>query len=420
MNKNHDYNHNNDTKGWKVRPSLMARNTRNYIREFVETLHLQPNPEKDVIALSIGDPCVYGNLRCPQELTDAMIEIISDGSFNGYAPSTGHNEARKAVADYVSDNGVKYDLTDVLLFSGCSSAIENCITVLADGSEGHNILIPRPGFAIYRTLAEGIGVKCKYYDLLPDKNFNVDIEHMESQIDSSTAAIIINNPSNPCGSVYTEQHLRDVLEVASRYKIPVIADEIYERLVFPGRKFISMAALDTDVPLLICGGLSKRFLIPGWRLGWIVVHDPVGAFDYGIRKGLHSLSTRIIGSNTTIQGAMIKCLNNIPQSYYDGLTNLLYENSAACFDILKKVPGLKPVMPDGAMYMMVGIQKEHFLDFTTTSDFVVKLMEEESVFCLPGECFEVSFFLRVVITPPIEILQEACKRMAEFCARYYT
>lgn len=86
---------------------------------------------------------------------------------------------------------------------------------------------------------------------------------MESQIDSSTAAIIINNPSNPCGSVYTEQHLRDVLEVASRYKIPVIADEIYERLVFPGRKFISMAALDTDVPLLICGGLSKRFLIPG-------------------------------------------------------------------------------------------------------------------------------------------------------------
>lgn len=118
------------------------------------------------IIIILGDPCVYGNLRCPQELTDAMIEIISDGSFNGYAPSTGHNEARKAVADYVSDNGVKYDLTDVLLFSGCSSAIENCITVLADGSEGHNILIPRPGFAIYRTLAEGIGVKCKYYDLL--------------------------------------------------------------------------------------------------------------------------------------------------------------------------------------------------------------------------------------------------------------
>lgn len=213
-----------------------------------------------------------------------MIEVISEGSYNGYGPSSGHNDAKEALAEYMSHNGVKFEASDVLMYSGCSSALENCITVLSCAEEGHNILIPRPGFAIYRTLAESIGVKIKYYNLLvscvfcvwknfaviwiffffqPHKKFQIDLFDLEAQIDPKTAAIVVNNPSNPCGSVYTAQHLRDTLAIASKHKIPVIADEIYERLVFPGREFVSMAALDTDVPLLICGGLSKRFLIPG-------------------------------------------------------------------------------------------------------------------------------------------------------------
>lgn len=101
----------------------------------------------------------------------------------------------------------------------------------------------------------------RYYNLIPENNWEADLDHLESQIDEKTAAIVLNNPSNPCGSSFSEDHLRNILEIAYRYRIPVIADEIYENLVFPGEKFISTASLNSGVPILICGGIAKRFLV---------------------------------------------------------------------------------------------------------------------------------------------------------------
>lgn len=244
--------------------------------------------------------------------------------------------------------------------------------------------MPRPGFPIYRTLAETIGVNVKTYNLLPEKNWEADLLDLESKIDSNTAAIIINNPSNPCGSVYDEEHLRNILEIAYRYQIPVIADEIYERLVFPDKHFVSTASIESGVPILICGGLAKRFLIPGWRLGWIIVHDPIRAFDE-VRTGLNALSQRIIGSNTLVQGAIPDILLKTPQSFHDDLINTLRENAKTTYDALLNVKGLHPYMPDGTMYLMVKIELEHFPEYSTGLEFVSRMMEEESVFCLPGD-----------------------------------
>lgn len=282
----------------------------------------------------------------------------------------------------------------MILCSGCSSSLEHCIAVLADASKGQNILMPKPGFPIYRTLAETIGVDVKTYNLLPESDWIIDLNDLESKIDDNTAALIVNNPSNPCGSVYDEEHLRNVLEIAYRYKITVIADEIYERLVFPGKRFVSMASIKSDVPILICGGLAKRFLVPGWRLGWIVVHDPIGALDE-IRSGLNALSQRIIGSNTIIQGALPHILLNTPQTFHDDLINILYESAKLTYELLMNVRGLHPYMPAGTMYLMVKVELDHFPEFQTTLDFVSKLMEEESVFCLPGD---VSSFSLVFLT----------------------
>ncbi|KAG8236103.1 hypothetical protein J437_LFUL000465 [Ladona fulva] len=124
---------------------------------------------------------------------------------------------------------------------------------------------------------------------------------MEAQIDADTAAIIVNNPSNPCGSVFSQQHLLDILNIARRNFVPIIADEIYDNFVFSGQTFHSIGSLSEDVPILKCGGLTKRFLVPGWRMGWIVIHDPIGAFNQEVRKGLTCLSQRTIGSNTLVQ-----------------------------------------------------------------------------------------------------------------------
>lgn len=207
---------------------------------------------------------------------------------------------------------------------------------------------------------------------------------MESQIDSNAACIIINNPSNPCGSVYSEDHLRDLLEIAYRYQLPVIADEIYERLVFKGEKFVSLTSLNSGVPILACGGLAKRFLVPGWRVGWISVHDDTGAFD-SIRKALNCLTQRTIGCNTLIQGALPAILRNTPESFHESLRYVLQKQARIAFDGIKEAKGLTPYMPQGAMYMLVEIEMDKFPLFKDGLDFAKKMMEEESVFCLPGE-----------------------------------
>lgn len=146
-----------------------------------------------------------------------------------------------------------------------------CIALL--GSPGKNILIPRPGFPLYKTLCGGYGIDIRSYDLKPEDNWEVDLHHLQSQIDNNTVAIIYNNPSNPCGSVYSKQHIKNILKVAERNCLPIIADEIYENMVFPGHTFYPIASLTTEVPVLSCRGTTKRFLIPGMRLGWVTVHD---------------------------------------------------------------------------------------------------------------------------------------------------
>ena len=120
------------------------------------------------------------------------------------------------------------------------------------------------------TEASGDHVCCIFQ---PDRQWEIDLEHLEQQIDSNTVAIVVVNPSNPCGSVYSKQHLLDILAVAERHFLPIIGDEIYGGMVFKGQKFYSIASLSKNVPVLSCGGIGKKYLVPGWRVGWILIHD---------------------------------------------------------------------------------------------------------------------------------------------------
>lgn len=241
---------------------------------------------------------------------------------------------------------------------------------------------------------------------------------MASLIDENTVAIVVTNPSNPCGSVFGKQHILDILKIAESHFVPIIADEIYEHFVFPGNEYHSMSSLSKNVPVLSCGGLTKRFVVPGWRLGWIIVHDRHNAFDE-VRKGLGNLSSRILGSNTLVQGALPAILRNTPQKFYDELVETLQNHANIAFQLLKDIPGLKPIMPSGAMYMMIGVDLDNFPDISSELDFVQDLVREQSVFCLPGKCFNIENYMRIVLTVPREMIVEACNRIREFCEKHY-
>ncbi|KAG8198904.1 hypothetical protein JTE90_015116 [Oedothorax gibbosus] len=403
---------------WNVKPSKIAATTVNPIRSIVDNLHINPNPDKPVISLSIGDPTVFGNLQPCDEITSAVVESVHSMQHNGYAPSSGYKHSREAVAEYAFREEAPLGPEDVILTSGCSHALEMCIVGLAN--PGQNILIPRPGFSIYRTIAVSMGIETKPYDLLPNLGWQIDLAHLESQIDGDTAAIVINNPSNPCGSVFSKRHLKNIVEIANRNCVPIIADEIYEDFVFRGEEFHPIATLSTHVPILSCGGLTKKFLVPGWRMGWILIHDRQGIFGKEMRDGLQALSQRIIGSNTIIQGALPSILRDTPETFFEDNIETVQRNAHLAYSILNDVPGLRPVMPKGAMYMMVGIQKSSFHAFKHDMDFVECLMTEQSVFCLPGLCFDYPNYFRIVLTVPEGLMIEACDRIKEFCTNHYT
>ncbi|KAG1683005.1 Tyrosine aminotransferase [Nymphon striatum] len=402
-------------KSWRIKPSRMATETINPIRQIVENLIIEPNENKKMIALSIGDPTSFGNMGPSDEAVEAIVQSVRSSKFNGYTHCTGYKEAREAIANFITCPEAPVTSQDVIITSGCSHALDLCISVLA--SPGDNILVPRPGFALYKTLAHGIGVKTKHYDLLPEKGWEVDLDSLRNSIDDSTVAIVVNNPSNPCGSVFSKEHLKDILEIAKENRIPIIADEIYDDFIFPGKKFYRMATLTDEVPILCCSGLTKKFMVPGWRTGWIIVYDQMGILEEcSIRKGLVSLGQRIIGANTLVQGAIPDILKLTPQSFFDDAIAVVQRNAEVAFAMLSNINGLKPVMPSGAMYMMVGIDLKVFKYFADDMEFVERLISEQSVFCLPGKCFDIPNFVRIVLTIPEEFIREACLRIGEFCS----
>ncbi|KAG5273903.1 hypothetical protein AALO_G00156920 [Alosa alosa] len=189
--------------------------------------------------------------------------------------------------------------------------------------------------------------------------------------------------------------------------------------VFPGCSFHSLAPLSRDVPILSCGGLAKRWLVPGWRMGWILIHDRGNVFGTEIREGLIKLSQRILGACTVVQGALESILNNTPKEFYNRTISFIKSNSEICYSALSTVTGLTPVMPAGAMYLMVGIDMKHFPEFQNDVEFTERLVTEQSVFCLPATPFEYPNFFRIVVTVPEDMMVEACDRIREFCTRHY-
>nr|CAD2203444.1 unnamed protein product [Meloidogyne enterolobii] len=289
------------------------------------------------------------------------------------------------------------------------------MAIVAIADPGQDILVPKPGFPLYSTLCQPNGIESRQYRLEMDDKGLIDLVHLESLFDSQTS-IIVNNPSNPTGVVFPKEHLEQILELAQKYKVPIIADEIYGDLVYgEGARFHPMATLSPRVPIITCDGIGKRYLVPGWRLGWLIVHDRCGGVLSEIKKGIVALSQKIVGPCALIQGALPSILRDTPSEFFDNTKKLLASNAATVYEKLSRVPGLRPLKPQGAMYMMVGFDPSLFGDETK---FVRGLISEESVYCLPGSAFSLPNWFRLVLAFPNETTTEACERIAAYCTRH--
>ncbi len=404
----------------RIVASDLSQRVLNPIRQIVDGIKFPQNLDKEIIPLTLGDPTVFGNYRAPAPMIDALLENAREFQHNGYVHSAGTRAARQAIAKRYSVEGFPVTENDVVIASGCSGALEIIISGMFN--PGDNILLPKPGFSLYQTLAVAREIGVKFYDLVAANNWEADLESMEAQIDSKTRAILVNNPSNPCGSVYTEEHLRAILDVAARHHLPIIADEIYGDMTFGDNKFHPMAGLSTDVPIVAAGGLAKEFVVPGWRVGWIIVHDRHNRLE-DVRAGFFSLSQLTLGANSLVQSVIPAVLDPEPDSrasaqldeFRRRYLGELESNANFTVRALAGVPGISIVAPQGAMYGMIQIKVEEFADIKSDVEFANKLLNEQGVFLLPGQCFGIENFVRIVFAPPMQKLRAAYGRIADFC-----
>ncbi|MCD7448228.1 hypothetical protein HAX54_039989 [Datura stramonium] len=293
--------------------------------------------KREVISLGIGDPTAHSCFHTTDAAKEAVVESLLLDKFNGYSPTTGLPAARKAIANYLSRD-LPYDLSpeDVYVTAGCTQAIETAVSILAKSN--CNILLPRPGFPTYALCAAFRKVEVRYYDLVPDRNWQVNLKDIENLADQNTIAIVIINPGNPCGNVYSYEHL------------------------------------------------EERWLIPGWRLGWFVINDPNCTFkSHKIIELINKYGNICGGPATFIQAAVPKIIESTKEDFFMNTLKMLKKNSDICHERILEIPCINlPYKTQGSMFVMVKLNTTLLQDISDDVDFCYKLAKEESVILLPG------------------------------------
>ncbi|CAH9104472.1 unnamed protein product [Cuscuta epithymum] len=374
---------------------------------------------KKVIPLGLCDPTVYSCFHSPALAQQAVSETLFSGKFNGYAPTAGLPQAREAIAEYLSgDLPEEVSADDVFVSAGCTQAIEIAVSILA--FPGANILLPRPGFPVYALCAAFRHLEVRYFDLLPEKEWAVDLDAVESLADKNTIAMTIINPGNPCGNVYTYKHLKQIAETAKKLKLIVIADEVYGHLAFGGTPFVPMGVFASIAPVLTLGSLSKRWLVPGWRLGWLVINDPgcmikTPKFVGRIKKYFDICG----GAATFIQAAVPLIIQQNEEVFFKKTVAMLKLTSDMCFYKIQEIPCLTcSHKPHGSMTLMVQLNLSLLRDISDDIDFCFKLATEESVIVLPGLAVGLKNWVRISFAAEPSFLEEALERIKSFAQRH--
>ncbi|CAN6221305.1 unnamed protein product [Urochloa humidicola] len=374
---------------------------------------------RPVIPLSIGDPSSCPSFHTAPEAVEAVATALRSGELDGYPSRDTNLAACRAVAEYLScDLPYKLSPNDVLLTSGCTHAIETVMSVF--GQPGVNILLPRPGYPKHEAHAVFHQMEIRHYDLDPERGWEVDLEAVEALADENTVAIVIINPNNPCGSVYTYEHLSKIAGTANKLGMLVIVDEVYGHLVYGGTPFVPMGVFGETVPILTLGAISKRWAVPGWRFGWIAICDPKCILKE--TKVFHSLRTfRMLTADpaTFVQGAIPHIMKNTNNEFFSKIIKLLKETAEICYDEIKEIKCITcPYKPEGSFFMMVKLDISQLSDISDDVDFCRKLAKEESVMVLPGTALGMENWLRITFASEPPKLKQGLERVKSFCQRH--
>ncbi|XP_038902719.1 tyrosine aminotransferase-like [Benincasa hispida] len=414
MEMNGDHHWNFQSNEHLNKSSISVRGTLNLICS-----HLNTDDPRPIVAFGRADPSAYPSFRTSPLIVESLVSAVQSYQFNSYPSTHGVLSARRALAEYFS-NSLPYQLSpdEVFLTIGCTQAIEIVISVLA--RPGANILLPRPAFPQYESRAAFGRLEVRNFDLIPEKGWEVDLNAVEALADNNTVAIVIINPNNPCGSVYTYQHLKEIAETARKLGIFVISDEVYAHMAFGNKPFVPMGVFGSIAPVLTLGSLSKKWSVPGWRLGWILITDPNGILEkHGIIENIKNYLDITPDPPSCVQGAIPQILAKTSDEFVSGLLDLLRINADILYEKINEIPCLTcPNKPEGAMLAMVKLNLEQLEGISDDVDFCSKLVKEESVLVLPGVAVGMKNWLRFSFGMERSSIEDGVARLKAFYQRH--
>jgi tyrosine/nicotianamine family aminotransferase len=365
---------------------------------------------KKIFYLNIGDPNAF-DFDTPPHIKHALIDAVNNGA-NAYSPSEGLPELRQAISQKEKRvNGVEVSAEDVIVTSGISEGIQMVMAALIDS--GDEILLPGPTYPPYLSYAKFFGGKPITYETVEENGWQPNIDDMRKKISNRTRAIAIINPNNPCGALYEQKTVTQVLDLAGEHDIPVLSDEIYDQLVFD-KKFVSTAHLSRDVPVIGLNGFSKAYLMTGWRLGYVYFHC-LGDQLQELKQSVEKEARIRLCANTPVQKAGVAALNG-PQDHIKATVDKLRERSSYAWKRLNKIEGISCTRPEAAFYVFPRIHAVGS-KWKTDLDFALDLLRETGVLFVHGSGFDPVYgagHVRGVVLPPIATLEQAYDEVEHF------
>ena len=370
---------------------------------------------KRILKLNVGNPAPFG-LEAPHEILRDVAMNLSEAT--GYSDSQGIFSARKAVLQYYQSKGLlsAVDVRDVYLGNGVSELI--VMTMQALMNDGDEVLIPMPDYPLWTAATNLSGGTAVHYRCNEEDNWHPDIEDIKSKITSKTKGIVVINPNNPTGALYSDELLLQIIEVAKEHDLIIMADEIYDRILYDDTVHTPMSTLTDDVLVLSYNGLSKSHRIAGFRAGWMMVSGrKQHATDF--IEGLDMLASMRLCSNVQGQYAIQTAMGG-HQSMKDltSKTGRLYKQREMAVSRLNAIKGISCTMPQGAFYCFPKMDPEVY-PITNDMDFMMDLLIDENVLMVQGTGFnwDKPDHFRLVFLPNLHELEDAMDRLDRFFAK---
>lgn len=368
-----------------------------------------------ITKLNIGNPGVF-ELDAPQEILEDVVYNLQ--SAQAYSDSKGLFPARKAVMQETQRLGIRdVRINDIYLGNGVSELIVMAMQALLNN--GDEVLIPAPDYPLWTASVSLAGGNPVHYHCDESNDWQPDIDDMRSKITDKTVGIVVINPNNPTGAVYSRDTLEAIVALAREHELIIYADEIYDKILYDDVQHIPLASLADDVLFISFNGLSKTYRLAGFRSGWMVISGAKHkAKDY--IKGLEILSNMRLCANVPAQLAIQTALGG-----YQSINELIVPGGRLCdqrdaaWDALNAIPGVSCVKPKGAIYLFPRIDPEVY-DIGSDEKFIIDFLLEEKILLVQGSGFNIKDkdHLRIVFLPRVDVLTRAIEKLGEFLRRY--